>query len=228
MQVNPAINKISTFFTFDGNTQSSYGDGYVSSGSSFSGKKFRRFFRNSKSFPFIIVGIIVLGFLAYAFGNTLLNANSGATSADGRVNVKSAKATQAINREFSFPLRDQEGKEVSKFKVQLLNAELRDEIIVKGQRGAAVQGRTFLVLNIKIINDFDRQLQVNARDYVRLIVNNSSEKLAPEIHNDPVEVQAISTKYTRLGFPIDDNGSTLTLQVGEIKGDKQVIKLDLK
>jgi hypothetical protein len=52
--------------------------------------------------------------------------------------------------------------------------------------------------------------------------------LAPEIHNDPVEVQALSTKYTRLAFPIDDTYKDLTLYVGEINGHKDAIKLNLK
>lgn len=70
---------------------------------------------------------------------------------------------------------------------------------------------------------------MNTRDYVRLIIDgNQEEKLAPDIHNDPVEIQAISTKQTRLGFAIDDNDKSLALQVGEIDGEKEVIELNLR
>jgi hypothetical protein len=110
----------------------------------------------------------------------------------------------------------------------MLDAELRDEIIVKGKQATAIKGRTFLIVNLKITNDFDKTITINTRDYVRLTVNKNSEKLAPDIHNDPVEIQADSTKYTRVGFPIDDTDKDLTLTVGEINGPKQTIKLNLK
>jgi hypothetical protein len=43
-----------------------------------------------------------------------------------------------------------------------------------------------------------------------------------------VEVQAISTKFTRVGFPINENDSDLKLRVGEIEGEKETIPLELK
>lgn len=145
-----------------------------------------------------------------------------------RVDVQPPKASQTLNRQFSYPLKGTDGTEVSKFKYEIQNAELRDEIIIKGEKATAVQGRTFLVLNLKITNDYDKSIQINARDYVRLEVNKSPEKLAPDIHNDPVEIQAISTKFTRLGFPINDTDKNLVLQVGEISGPKDQIQLNLK
>jgi hypothetical protein len=56
---------------------------------------------------------------------------------------------------------------------------------------------------------------------------NTSELLAPDIHNDPVEVQAISTKPTRVGFPINDTDKKLTLFIGEINGQKDKVELGL-
>lgn len=193
--------------------------------------KMRRYFRNSPFIPFVVVGLVVLAVIYYGVSNLTAGstgAKSSLLSGDERIDVKKAKATQALNKEFSFPLKDQEGKEVSKLKFTILNAELKDEIIVKGERGTAVRGRTFLILNLKIENSFNQALQINARDYMRLSVNNSKEKIAPEIHNDPVEVQAISTKYTRVGFPINDTDENLTIQVGEINGKKETIKLNFE
>ena len=108
-------------------------------------------------------------------------------------------------------------------------AELRKEILIKGQKATAIKGRIFLIINLKIVNTLKQGINVNARDYMRLTVNgNSNELLAPDIHNDPVEVQAISTKHTRVGFAINDNEKNYVLQVGEIDGGKESIKLNLK
>ena len=186
----------------------------------------KRSMRRSLWLPFALVGLVVLiaGILAF---RTLSNTSVGAQ--DG-INLSQAKplATQALNRTFEFPLVDGEGKEVSKIKYIIEGAELQDEIIVKGQRAYAVEGRTFLILNIKIINNYDQGIQINAKDYIRLIINGTSDRVAADVHNDPIQIQAISTKQTRLGFPIDDTYKSLVLQIGEIKGEKQTLNLDLK
>src|SRR3989344_3040507 len=131
-----------------------------------------------------------------------------------------------FNKEFLFPLKNDKGEEVAKLKYLIEKAELRDEIVVKGQRAKAIKGRTFLILNLKIANEFNQSIEIKSRDYVRLSVNgNKDEWLAPDIHNAPVEVQAISTKYTRIGFPINDTDHDLVIRVGEINGDKEEIAL---
>lgn len=199
-------------------------------GSPLSRKKFRRFVKRSTILPFVLVGIVVI-----VIGVIALNRLTGQTSAvsvptlsnDKRVVIDKPKSEQKLNKVLSFPLKDQTGKEVSKFTYEIQNAELRDQIIVKGQKASAVKGRTFLIVNLKITNNYDKNIELNVKDYVRLIVGNSSEKLAPEIHNDPADVQAISTKYTRVGFAINDTDKNLKLQVGEITGTKETINLSL-
>lgn len=168
----------------------------------------------------VVIGVVVL---------TIQMLRSQARSTDQRVAVRGAKASVVLNQEFLFPLKDSSGMELSKLKYVIESADLRDEIIVKGQRATAVRGRTFLILTIKIANDFNKALEVNVRDYVRLSVNNNeAELLAPDIHSDPVTIQAISTKYTRIGFPINDTDKSLTLLVGEINGNKDKVPLDFK
>lgn len=133
-----------------------------------------------------------------------------------------------VNREFSFPIKNESGEEISQVKYTIQSAELRNEIFVKGQKATAVKGRTFLIMNIKLTNSLDKTIKINTRDYIRLIVNsNTVEPLAPEIHNDPVEVQPISTKITRIGFPINESDRDLQLQVGEIKGPKELVAVVL-
>lgn len=147
------------------------------------------------------------------------------TSEDG---IVEAKEIQSLDREFIFPLNDGE-KDVSEVKFFIDDVELREEIVVQGQKAVAVPGRIFLIVTLKVSNDFEQAITMNTRDYVRLIIDgNQEEKLAPDIHNDPVEIQAISTKQTRLGFAIDDNDKSLALQVGEIDGEKEVIELNLR
>lgn len=166
----------------------------------------------------IIVVIISLGKMLFKVGNS-----KGSTTPE----IKPALATMAINKEFSFPLTASGGDKVSDVKFMIENAELRDEIIVNGQRATSIKGRDFLILTIKISNEYKSAIQINSRDYVRLSVNgNEGEWLAPDIHNDPVEVQAISTKYTRLGFAINETDKNLLLRIGEINGEKETIPLE--
>lgn len=209
---------------------SNYQANYVNNGSSGSpAKKSKKFFKNNKFLPFIVVIALVSLIGVFAIRNAMQsNANGSALGASEKVDVEAPLSQQTLNKGFDFPLRDAKGKEVSKLKYEIQNVEMRDQIIVKGQRATSVEGRAFLIVNLKITNNFDQSIQLNSKDYVRLIVGSSPEKLAADIHNDPVDVQAISTKFTRLGFPINDNETSLTLQVGEISGQKETIKLDLK
>lgn len=145
---------------------------------------------------------------------------------DVRGNVATAKANKEINKEFLFSLKDAKDKEISKIKFLVENAELRDEIIVKGQKATSIKGRTFFIINLKITNEHSSAIEINTRDYLRLAVGDNNEWFAPDIHNDPVEVQAISTKPTRVGFPIDDIRAKFRIQIGEIAEDKEVIEFE--
>jgi len=181
-----------------------------------------------KILPVLILGIAVIIAVFWVLGLLRRTGKpSSRLAADGRAVVAGAKATQSLNREFSFPLKNSKGVTLDEIKFLLESAQLRDEIIVKGNRATAIQGRTFLILTVKITSSFTRSLEINSKDYFRLTVNdNSIERLAPEIHNDPVIVQPTSTKYTRLGFPINDSDKNLKLLVGEIEGEKTTIDLN--
>lgn len=187
-------------------------------------------FKNIFTPPVKIALAVVLGLLIIAFfGRNLFSTTkpSTAANAEDKASVTPPKATLSLNREFSFPLLDDKNEEVSQFKFVLEEAQLRDEIIVQGQKAHTIEGRTFLIINLKIDNQFTQPIELDSRDYLRLSVNgNQDEWLAPEIHNDPVEVQAISIKNTRLGFPINDSDTSLVLQVGEIQGDKEKIEIN--
>jgi hypothetical protein len=185
-----------------------------------------RKFKKSFFIPLGLILVVVVGVLAFALTRNSDQSSGVLGANDNRIEVSKPIAEQKIEKDFSFPLKDGAGKEVSKVKYKILNAELRDEVIVNGKRATAIKGRMFLIINLKITNDYTKTIQVNTRDYVRMSVNKNGENLAPEIHNDPVEIQASSTKYTRIGFPINDTDKDLTLSVGEIEGKKDTIKLN--
>jgi hypothetical protein len=179
---------------------------------------------------YIGIAVIILIIILVLFGaSRFFSGNSSQSNGQSNVEqieVAPAKAKMDLNKEFSFPLLDAKGAEISKLKYIVENAELQDEIIVKGQKATSIKGKTFLIVNLKIINDYNQAITINTRDYVRLVVNsNEQELLAPEIHNDPVEVLAISTKYTRVGFTVNEVDKDLKLKVGEIKGEKSDLPL---
>lgn len=186
--------------------------------------------RRNRSFkkylPYIVLGVfgvIFLAGLSYGTYHIFKNITQG-----NKISVLGAKANQDLGNEFTFPLYDAEGQEVSRLKFVIEKAELRDEIIVKGQRARSVSGRTFLTLIIKITNDYTLPMELKSKDYVRLSVNDSAEWLAPDVHSDPLEVQSQSTKVTRIGFAINDSDKNLKIRVGEINGEKTEIPLSLE
>lgn len=187
-------------------------------------------FRNYKHKRLVPVALLVIiaAIIAIRLATATSTTAAPAASGDSRYEVRGPVSTKELNREFLYPIKNSKGKEVTKLKYLLETAELRDEIIVKGQRAVAVKGRLFLILTVKITNEYDKGIDINARDYVRIsTTDNPEEKLAADVHNDPVTVQAISTKYTRLGFPINDTDRKLTLYVGELNGDKEAIEIEL-
>ena len=180
----------------------------------------------TKKYLLLLTGIILLVIVFMSLTRPSKDSGTTKTTIQNGETVGVAKKSALLNKEFIFPINDDKGIEVSKLKYSVESAELRDEIIVKGQKATSLPGRTFLIVNIKIANDLDKIIKINTKDYVRLMRNgNTNEQLAPDIHNDPVEVQAISTKYTRVGFPINNSDTDLQLQVGEIKGYKETVSL---
>lgn len=177
----------------------------------------------------VVIGIVVLAVLVSLIRS--LPDSQSKPSDSTQVAAPNALATINLDKKFSFPLKDEKGTVVGTFDYVIQSAALQKQIIVQGQRATAVNGREFLILNLKITNNLKKTIQLNTRDYIRLIVaSDTNEQLAPDIHNDPVEVQAISTKFTRVGIALDDKDTrkTIQLKVGEIDGSKQNIDLNFK
>lgn len=186
-----------------------------------------RKFKKNHIIGAVIAIVIILGLVAVR--NFTPDATLGQINgSDARTEAPKPLATQNLNTEFEFPLVDGEGEEVAKIKYLVESANIQDAFIYKGSMATAVKGRTFLIFNIKITNPYSETIEVNTKDYIRVKVNGSEEQLAPEIHNDPVEIQANSTKYARIGLPINDNDKNIVILVGELDGDKKTIKLNLE
>lgn len=173
-----------------------------------------------------IIGVLILIAL-FSAGFFVGQSTSKPPASDKRAAAPAIIATQKIDKSFLFPVKNDKGDVLTKVKYLVDDANLEDVIIIKGERATSIKGKTFLVINIKITNSFNQGMNINAKDYIRLSVNNSAEMLAPDIHNDPVAVQAKSTKLTRVAFPVNDTDKDLTLYVGEINGNKEPIKLTL-
>lgn len=188
---------------------------------------FQKFSGNNKKFikfvPLFIVAIVVV----FAVGTFLRNNNQtvlGSNDSDV-LKIDDSTAEVALNKSLSFPVMDDQGEEVGRVEYTLEKAELRDQLIIKGQQARAIEGRDFLIIHIKLRNDTNSAISVNTRDFIRLKMKGTDEQFAPTIHNDPVEVQAISSLTTRLGFSISEEDEDLTVLFGEIKGDKETVKL---
>lgn len=195
--------------------------------------KFRKYFATNTKRRLIfgagilIIVLVLLGILLLQSIHSKPATVSKASSEQSNV-IKSPEKTINLNKDFSFPIKNDKGEEVAKIKFTIESTELRQDILIKGQKASAIDGKVFLIINIKLRNDSTQKFIINTRDYIRLSVNgNDKELLAPDIHNDPVEVQAISTKETRVGFPISRSDKNLKLRVGEINGNKTTIDLSL-
>ena len=216
----------------------SQNNSFAGAGAGMNSKKFQKFFKESPMLPLIVVAVIIFVIAIIAIGSVIRKSTTGITPTSAsttngnntqQVSVPKPVATETLNKNFAFPLKDSVGKVVSNIQYQIQSVEMDNQVIVKGEVATAIAGKTFLILNLQITNNYDKAIQLNTRDYIRLIVDgNASEKLAATIHNDPVDVEPISTTFTRIGFPITTNTKSLALEVGEIDGTKQTIPLTIQ
>jgi hypothetical protein len=186
--------------------------------------------KKSKFWLFLIIIALILiasGGFVYLFGQQQETSSpENSVSANSKVDIELPTWEKDINKQYSFPLRDAYGSIISNIYYSVDSVELRKEIIVQGKKATAIEGRQFLIVNISLSNKYNKPVEMNTRDYIRLSANNSNDWIAPDVHNDPVEIQALSSKFTKLGFPINESDTNLVLQVGQLNGTKNTIRLD--
>mgnify|MGYP001186333182 CR=1 FL=1 len=169
-----------------------------------------------------IAAIILLSLVARkAFSSN----SSSPTNQNSTSTTSESAAIKKIELDSNLQIAIDDKENIS-FKIE--SAELKNEIILKGQKARAVEGKNFLVLNIKLSNPAKQRIKLDTRDYVRLTIMDSEDRLAPSIHNDPVEIQPISDQYTRLGFSVPSDKKQFKLFVGEISEEKTEVDLNLE
>jgi len=183
--------------------------------------------RRLKYFKYVLILVVVL-ILGVIVKNALSSPGTSSSQAGEKMVLNSVISEKYIGKDLAIPLKDENGEEVSSLTMRIENVELRDEIIVQGQKATSVAGRGFLVVNLKLVNNLEQSVEVNTKDFLRLGLSGQEEAewLAPDIHNDPVLIQAISTKPTRVAFPVDIERRQYVLQVGEIVGEKEKLEID--
>ncbi len=138
------------------------------------------------------------------------------------------QAQQVVNKTFSFPVTDSNDNPITNIAYTITSVDKQNQVIIKGQRANAVAGRTFFLVNLKLTNTSSQPIQLNSRDYVRISTGNGKELYAPEMYNDPIIIQPISTEYTHIGFPIDSTEKNITLHIGQLTGPKTDIPITFK
>lgn len=183
--------------------------------------RFKGMFSKKKIGTFLFLTIIAVSL----FTALRLVLNRGNIQSSQVLPMSTDVQSVPVEREFSLQVYDKDKKLSDQIRYVITNAQLTKQIIIKGQKATAVKGRIFLILNLKLVNEFNNSLFLNTRNYVRVQPFGAQDKLAPEIHNDTVEVQPLSTKLTRIGLPVNEENKEFTVFVGEIDGQKEEINI---
>lgn len=131
-----------------------------------------------------------------------------------------------INKEYRFPIYSSDGKTESSLKMVVTSAVRNDKIVVNGKSSQAAEGKDFLVLNMEITNSTNNKLNVRPVDFFRL-VGQEGQLFAADVYNDPVKVEPISIKKTRVAYVVFESQENFKFQIGEIKGEKQEVEINI-
>jgi len=139
------------------------------------------------------------------------------------------KPQAKINKELSVQARTRDKIRVSdaNLKVNLVNAEMANGLLVQGKRAKTREGKTFLIINMEVENTYAVPLYSFPVDIVRL-VREDGKRIAPSVHQGTVEVRPISTKKSNVGFVVDPNDKDFKLEVGEVSGEKEILEISFK
>ena len=134
-----------------------------------------------------------------------------------------------INQDFSVQARTKDKLRVrdTDLLVTLTNTTINNTLLIQGKRASTREGKTFLIINMEVENQFKVPLYIFPIDLLRL-VREDGKRIAPSVHQGTVEVRPVSTKKSNVGFVIDPNEKDFNIEVGEVNRDKQVIEISFK
>lgn len=134
-----------------------------------------------------------------------------------------------INQDFSVQARTKDKLRVrdTDLLVTLTNTTINNTLLIQGKRASTREGKTFLIINMEVENQFKVPLYIFPIDLLRL-VREDGKRIAPSVHQGTVEVRPVSTKKSNVGFVIDPNEKDFKIEVGEVSRDKQVIEISFK
>ncbi len=185
----------------------------------------KRLVRN-KRFVFLIITFLIIASGSYfafikedkAQGSS--NPKSIATSPEKKVD---------LNREFEFDIQvinDQGNFLTTKEKIKfiLTDAELKDEIKLKGEPKKANDGQQYLILRIELQNNSSSRLAIISNKYIRL-TDPDGKKYSPDFHNAMIAIDPLSVRRDLVAYIVNTSTKTFNFQVGELDGDKQSIEI---
>ena len=109
--------------------------------------------------PKVVIGtaVIVVFFASIIMARGIV----GQVGDDDRITPPEALASQKLNTKFEFPIRDNDNVEVAKVSYEIEKASLQNSFIYQGKLAKSVQGRTFLIFDLKITNPYEKGIESN-------------------------------------------------------------------
>lgn len=185
-------------------------------------KKFSGILRYKYIIAIAIFALLIFGFIILKLSKI---GSSSIISSSGTNFSPQAQAT--VNRKFEVPIRSADGAETgTKLGITLTTAEKSTKILIQGKPATARDTKTFLIMNLEINNSTNNQLTVRPVDFIRLI-DNEGRSYAPDVHNNEVITEPLSIKKTRIGFVVDQIQKNFKFNVGELKGTKETVEVNL-
>ncbi|NTV30487.1 DUF4352 domain-containing protein [candidate division WWE3 bacterium] len=129
-------------------------------------------------------------------------------------------ASKTLNKEYNFIARDAQGYFTdANINLKITTVQKQEEVLVKGNRATARNGKAFLIFEVSLKNDSNQVLYLNPLDLVRLVESDGG-KVAPQVHQGNVEVRPQSTKKSNFGFIVEHDAKDFAIQIGELDGNK--------
>ena len=174
-----------------------------------------------------IIAAVVLALLFFAFIIVKLSKLNPSSIVSSSQTNFTPQAQATLNRKFEIPIRSADGAEIgTKLGITLTTAEKSTKILIQGKPATARDTKTFLIMNLEINNATNNQLTVRPVDFIRL-VDSEGRSYAPDVHNNEVITEPVSIKKTRVGFVVDANQKNFKFNVGELKGTKETVEVNL-